>query len=191
MGISGQMICLKIRRIQASILALLPLLLAHEFTRAEMRILDLKNGSALGAAFPCVSEFKTVNSAVGVVEAFTCANSISDTNCIFLASAQLIDKSEYKKNGMRFVAEVHKQYATQMDANYKEIYQRNSNLGDNKNVLKYGLVRTQDGVKILVEGFWAVVGDKLVRVTASCMPANENTQATVKAKFLTSISIIN
>lgn len=158
---------------------------------AQMQILPLPNNGAFAAVMPCVGEKLSVNSSVGVTNALQCGVDNGSSRCVFSINEQPLDTDSFKKWGFRFIEEVHKQYALQMDKNYKSIYQRIVDKNGIGNALNYHLVRSYNGMPISVKGSWMITKNRMLRGTVSCAPNGTNYMKSETEQFLVSFSIIS
>jgi hypothetical protein len=158
---------------------------------AQMQLLPITNNSAFGAVFPCSTEKKSVNSAVGVTNALQCRVDNGSSLCVFLTAEQPLDVQSFNRDGWRFVEEVNHQYALQMDKNYKNVYGKVVEIGGLGKAYAYELIRNVDGVQMNVRGLWLVTNGRMLRGTVSCAPNNTNYMRKESDLFLKSFSIIN
>lgn len=159
--------------------------------QAEIAKLPLPNNGMFIANMPCSAQPVAINSAVGVTNALQCRADDGRSVCIFSIAEQPLDIQSFSKWKFKFIEEVHKQYATQMDANYRTISQRVTTVGGLGEVLIYELLRQQDGMVINVRGLWMVANNKMLRGVVSCAPNQTTFMKQEKELFLQSFSILN
>ena len=158
---------------------------------AQLQFLNLPNGAKFGAAFPCQTSSATVNSAIGVTNALRCRVEDQSNICDFLIAEQPLDAGSFNKYGFAFIQEVHKQFAKQVDPNYKPIKETIISQGGIGKKLDYELIRHQDGINIDVKGSWFTSDYRMMRISVSCAPSNSSYMKSQRELFLNSIVIVH
>lgn len=157
---------------------------------AQMQVLPLSNSVSFGAVFPCGAEKKSVNSQIGVTNALQCSVDNGSSVCVFLTAEQPLDSQSFGKAGFGYIAEVHRQYALQMDKSYRKISEKIVNMGGLGKALIYEIIRNQEGVQVNVKGAWLVANGKLLRGAVSCAPNGTNFMRNESSLFLQSFAIM-
>jgi hypothetical protein len=120
-----------------------------------------------------------------------CKKENASSVCDFLISEQQLDTQSFAKSGFSFIEEVHKQYAQQMDANYRNKFTSVVMQGALGKRLNYELIRRQEGIDINVKGAWLVSDGRMLRITASCAPENTSFIKNERELFLNSVFVIH
>ena len=85
----------------------------------------------------------------------------------------------------------HKQFASQMDRNYRVIGQKTIQFGGLGEVLTYELLRQQDGMTINSKGTWLVANNRMLRGAVNCAPHSTNFMKSERELFFQSLSVMN
>lgn len=157
---------------------------------AQMQFVPLANGLNFGAVLPCIGEKKTVNSSIGVTNALQCRIDNGSSVCSYVMAEQPLDFQSFNKSGFDYIAEVHRQYALQMDKNFRTVYAKINDMGGLGKIYSFELIRSQDGMQVNVKGAWLVSNGKLLRGAINCAPNGTNFMKKENELFLNSFSII-
>ncbi len=157
---------------------------------AQMQLLPLPNNGAFGAIFPCKAEKKSVSSTVGITNSLQCRVDNSSSVCVFITTEQPLDIQSFNRYGWKFIEEVNKQYASQMDRNFTNVSGKLVDMGGLGKGYTYEFVRLQDGMQVNVKGMWLVSHERMLRGTVSCAPNQTNFMKKDSDIFLKSLSIL-
>lgn len=157
---------------------------------SQMQLLHLQNNSSFGAVFPCKAEKRSVNSTVGITNSLQCRVDNSASVCVFITTEQPLDSQSFNRHGWKFIEEVNKQYASQMDKNFTNISGKLVERGGLGKAYAYEFLRMQDGIQVNVKGLWFVTNEKMLRGTVSCAPNNTNFMKKESDLFLNSFAIL-
>lgn len=156
---------------------------------AQMQFLTFDNGAKFAAVLPCRGEKKIVNSAAGVTNALQCRVDNGSSVCTYVIAEQPLDIQSFNKSGYNFIAEVHQQYASMMDKNYKNVFSKLTDVGGLGKVYFYELIRSQDGMQINVKGAWLVANNKMIRGAINCAPNGTSFMKNENEIFLNSFAL--
>jgi len=164
--------------------------LACASATAQPNYLELPGGTKFAAIFPCASQPASAAAASGTVNALRCNVESSSSACDFIIAEQPLNLQAYGQSGFAFIEEVHRQYAKAMDPNFTSKLHKVTTQNGLGKVLDYELNRTQQGYVLFVKGKWLVAGNRTLRATYSCFPANTNFMQVERALFLESLTLI-
>lgn len=167
------------------------LLAFHLNSNAELAKLTLPNNGFFIANIPCQTQVVKMNSTAGVTNALQCRVDDGQSVCIFSINEQPLDIQSFNKWGFKFIEEVHKQFASQMDRNYRTISQKTIQFGGLGEVLTYELLRQQDGMTINSKGTWLVANDRMLRGAINCAPHSTSFMKSERELFFQSLSVMN
>ena len=170
------------------IILILILSIYSSYSFAEIRELQLSSKRSVAADYPCNPEIRSATNTSISVNSLQCELNDSNSYCKFIITESNMDMGMFSKFGMRWIDTVHNIYAKQLGVYKTDIYKKfKTKLGDTIEFEMYG---QQQNIKMQIKGFWAVDGDRLLRITTLCTPLGTNYLQTQRNIFLSTFMIV-
>lgn len=173
-----------------SLFTTLALVLPVSMAQAVPQSLRLPDGRQLMANFPCRAEEMRAATATGEAVAKQCSINMDASFCNFMLVDAKLDLAEYQRGGFSFLKKVHHEYAKSLDPSYISKRLTVRTLGTLGQALDYEFLRGAQGAQMQVTGFWLPSGDRLLRITATCLTNAPPALTREKSQFLSSFAVV-
>ena len=158
------------------------------YSFAEIRELQFSPKRSVAADYPCTPELKNVRNSTTSVNFLQCELNDSKNYCNFIINESNMDMDMFSKFGMKWIDTVHDEYAKQVWVYKTNIYKKfKTKLGDTIEFEMYG---QKQNIKMQINGFWVVDGDRLLRITTLCSPLGTDYLKSQRDTFLATFMIV-